>query len=202
MKIVDLDIKYIDYLRQNDKIVLKNDGKNYTKERKYLGIIITKSNFQYFIPFSSPNIKDDYIDGKIRKSSMVCIRMVDDGQNKLLGTLKLNSMIPIANNNVIKEYNLKAEKDIFYRTLVEKELKYIKKHKNEITKAATKLYNLKINGKNLPMLNHVCDFKLLEEKALEYKLKNEKQQEKEDSKTRTQKIEIEKIEKLKVENER
>lgn len=173
MKIVELDKDYINYLRGFDKFVLKPDGKDYKKERKYLGVVFSYDCFDYFIPFSSPDKKDDYDkDGKIRKSSMVVIRMVDKKEKaKLLGTLRLNSMIPIYNKDVIKEYDILEENDIFYKSLLFKEYNFIKENKEIIITKAKKLYDLKVNNSKIPMLNFVCNFKLLEEKSLEYILK-------------------------------
>lgn len=166
MKVVNIDNKYIDYLGKYDKYIMRNDEKNYIHERKYIGVIISKGKLDYFIPLSSPDKKDDYINGKIRKSSMVCIRIIDG--DRLLGTLRLNSMIPVHNKNVILEYKISEEKDIKYRRLVEKEIRFILKNKNDIIKKAKKLYSLKVKKANILCLNFVCDFELLEKKALEY----------------------------------
>lgn len=171
MKIVEIEKDYINYLRNFDKFVLKPDGKDYKKERKYLGIVFSSDSFDYFIPFSSPDKKDDYDkDGKIRKSSMVVIRIIEKHQKeeKLLGTLRLNSMIPIYNKDAIKKYDILQEKDIFYKNLLFKEFNFIKENKETIIAKAKKLYTLKVNNSKIPMLNFVCNFKLLEEKSLEY----------------------------------
>ena len=96
---------------------------SYLAKGKFAAIEITIfscNSFDYFIPFSSPDKKDDYDkDGKIRKSSMVVVRMIEKKkeENKLLGTLRLNSMIPICNKDVIKKYDILQEKDIFYKNL-------------------------------------------------------------------------------------
>ena len=182
MKIIEIEIEkdYINYLRNFDKFVLKVEGKDYKKERKYLGVIFSCNSFDYFIPFSSPDKKDDYDkDGKIRKSSMVVVRMVEKKkeENKLLGTLRLNSMIPICNKDVIKKYDILQEKDIFYKNLLFKEFNFIKENEETIKTKAEKLYTLKISDSKLPMLNFVCNFKLLEEKSLEYTTIKEKNKE-------------------------
>ena len=170
MKIIEIEKNYINYLRTFDKFVLKPEGKDYKKERKYLGVIFSYNSFDYFIPFSSPDKKDDYDkDGKIRKSSMVVIRMIEKRENdKLLGTLRLNSMIPIYDKSVIKNYNIFQENDIYYKNLLFKEFNFVKENEEIIITKAKKLYTLKINNSKIPMLNFVCNFKLLEEKSLEY----------------------------------
>ena len=180
MQIIEIEKDYINYLRNFDKFVLKPDEKDYKKERKYLGVVFSCDSFDYFIPFSSPDKKDDYDkDGKIRKSSMVVIRMIEKQkeENKLLGTLRLNSIIPICNKDVIKKYDILQEKDIFYKNLLFKEFNFIKENKETIITKAKKLYTLKINNSKIPMLNFVCNFKLLEEKSLEYTFTKEKDKE-------------------------
>lgn len=101
---------------------------------------------------------------------MVVIRMIEKQQKeeKLLGTLRLNSMIPIYNKDVTKKYDILQEKDIFYKNLLFKEFNFIKENKETIVTKAKKLYTLKVNNSKIPMLNFVCNFKLLEEKSLEY----------------------------------
>lgn len=60
MRIIEVEKEYINYLRNFDKFVLKPEGKDYKKERKYLGVAFSYNYFDYFIPFSSPDKKDDY----------------------------------------------------------------------------------------------------------------------------------------------
>lgn len=171
MEIVEIEKDYINYLRNFDKFVLSPDGKDYKKERKYVGVVFSRNSFDYFIPFSSPDRKDDYDkNGNIRKSSIVVIRMTENNQGKerLLGTLRLNSMIPIFDKNIIKKYDIIQENDNFYKNLLLKEFAFIKANKEMIIAKAEKLYTLKVNDNSLPMLSFVCDFKLLEEKAKEY----------------------------------
>lgn len=151
MKVVTIDNKYIDYLRKYDKYILKNDGENYIYRRKYIGVIFSKGDLDYFIPLSSPDKKDDYVNGEIRKSSIVCIRIID--RDRLLGTLRLNSMIPIYNKNVILDYKISEEKDVKYRMLVEKEIRFILKNKNEIIKKAEKLDTLKLKKGAIPLFH-------------------------------------------------
>lgn len=104
-------------------------------------------------------------------------------KEKLLGTLRLNSMIPIPNKNLLNNYDIAEEKDYFYKNLLFKELNFIKKNEAKIINKAEKLYDLKISNSKLKVVHYVCDFKLLEEKALEYtKMLEIKQQKKQNQK--------------------
>ena len=53
--------KYIKYLRQFDEKIYDNKEDIRTQTRKYLGIVLTVNDFNYYIPMSSPK-KSDYID--------------------------------------------------------------------------------------------------------------------------------------------
>ena len=53
--------KYINYLRQFDERIYDNKEDIRTQTRKYLGIVLTVNDFNYYIPMSSPK-KSDYID--------------------------------------------------------------------------------------------------------------------------------------------
>ena len=82
-------------------------------------------------------------------------------------------MIPISKNiSVISllEYNKQDEK---YKKLISAEYRYINSNKEEIYKRARKMYIAVTKHKNNFLKNIACNFKLLEEKSLEYK-NNEK----------------------------
>ena len=53
--------KYIKYLRQFDDRIYDNKEENRIHERKYVGLVLTVNEFNYYIPMSSPK-KSDYID--------------------------------------------------------------------------------------------------------------------------------------------
>ena len=172
MKIYEIEDSYINYLKTFDKFVLNSYGENYKRSRKYLGTIFEVNGYSYFIPFSSPDLKDDFVDGKIRKSTDVIIRMkkIDKfGKEKLLGTLRINSMIPILDFKVLKEYNFENEKDYRYKDLVLDELRFININKEKIIKTAKKIYRLKTNNKKISYLKSTVDFSLLEDKVKDYK---------------------------------
>ena len=172
MKIYDIDKNYIAELQKNDPIILNPTGAHYKHERKYLGVIFQINGCDYFIPLSSPDKVDDYINGKIRKSSKVVIRMTRiDKNNKesLLGTIRLNAMFPLYNKSVIINYDLNAETDLAYKDLIINELEFINENRDNILKKAKDLYRLKTRQMKIPMLNYVCDFLKLEEVAKKYK---------------------------------
>lgn len=46
--------KYIKYLREFDDKIYDNKEEIRTHERKYLGVVLTVNEFNYYIPMSSP----------------------------------------------------------------------------------------------------------------------------------------------------
>ena len=69
--------EYIDYLRQFDSKVYDNKEDKRKEMRKYLGIVLTINEINYYIPMSSPK-KSDYKDNKIRKSIAPIVRIISN----------------------------------------------------------------------------------------------------------------------------
>ena len=164
--------KYIEYLRNFDNRVYDNKQEIRIHTRKYLGVVLSINSFNYYIPFSSP--KDtDYYDiekTKIRKSIVPIIRIIEkssDNNYKLYGTLRISNMIPVPITE-IAPYFVKDETDINYKNLILSELRFIKKNSKMIIKNANLLYKQKENKENIAYVKNSLDFKLLEEKCLQY----------------------------------
>ena len=174
MKLYIITDKYINYLRQFDNKVYDNKEDRRSVMRKYLGIVLTINNMNYYIPMSSPK-QSDYINDKIRKSIIPIVRIISneeiDNKSILKGTLRISNMIPVPDSELIL-YEPKYEKNDNYRILVEKELEFIDKNENMIKKYASIIYNQKTNGYNVSYIENVVNFKLLEEKCREYKKNN------------------------------
>ncbi len=171
MKLYAVTDKYIDYLRQFDNKVYDNKEDRRKVMRKYLGIVLTINEMNYYIPMSSPK-KSDYKDNQIRKSIVPIVRMISyeeiDNIPVLKGTLRISNMIPVPDSELIL-YEPKNEKDKDYKILVEKELEFIKRNEKMIKKYASIIYNQKINNYDVSYIRNVVDFKLLEEKCKAYK---------------------------------
>ena len=168
LKLYEVDNDYIDYLKKYDKKVLNYSGEKYKVNRKYLGILLKINEFIYIAPLSSPKNKDYDLDKKIKKSTKIIIRIkkIQKDKERLLGTIKLNCMIPIYNTKAIKKYDVKAEKDKKYKNLIQEQLVFIRKEEKMIIKRAENLYKQKL--KNPPYLKDTVNFILLEEKSKKY----------------------------------
>ena len=171
MKLYAVSDEYIRYLRKFDNKVYDNKENNRKVMRKYLGIVLTINELNYYIPMSSPK-NSDYKDNEIRKSIIPIIRMVSNEEINnipvLKGTLRISNMIPVPISELIL-YEPKNEQDKDYKILVEKELEFIDKNEEMIKKYAMILYKQKINNYNVSYIKNVVDFKLLEKKCKEYK---------------------------------
>ena len=171
MKLYEITDEYINYLRKFDNKVYDNKEENRKVMRKYLGIVLNINQLNYYIPMSSPK-KSDYKDNYIRKSVIPIIRIISneevDNIPVLKGTLRISNMIPVPDSELIL-YEPKNEKNKNYKILIEKELEFIGKNEELIKKYANILYKQKINNYDVSYIKNVVDFKLLEEKCIEYK---------------------------------
>ena len=116
--------KYIKYLRQFEEKIYDNKEDIRTQTRKYLGIVLTVNDFNYYIPMSSPK-KSDYIDYEnkiIRKNTKTIIRICNG--DRLYGTLRISNMIPVPITE-LEPYIINDESDLKYKEVILGELRYI-----------------------------------------------------------------------------
>ena len=148
LEIVRVDSDYCDYLRQFDNKVAYN--KHEKELRPFIGILFEIETCKYFAPLSSPKPKHR------RMKNMIDFFKIKDGE---LGAVNFNNMIPVTDKN----YELK------YQKLLKEQLSWLNAHYRQVKNKSFKLYQLYNSGK-LPdnMKLRCCNFKLLEEKCLEY----------------------------------
>lgn len=138
--------------------------------RKYVGVIFSIGEFNYYAPLSSPKTADYNEDGSIKGNNLFTIRLIEgSGDNKkLLGTIKLNYMIPVS-MKYVEGYSIEKETDKKYKAVVLAELKSINKNQSLIVKKAILLYNFKkhesknIDTKNKVQYSNVLPFTEIEE---------------------------------------
>lgn len=166
--------EYINYLRGFDN---KVENINYSERLKpYIGILITINTVNYYVPISSGKEKHYTM-----KENIDFIKIMNE--DRVLGVLNLNNMIPISNENIkildykeIHKYrNFKNEKEkTLYISFLNLELKLINDKIDKIKSNAIKLYDEKIKNPNSKISKRCCDFKLLENKCREYIKRSEK----------------------------
>lgn len=162
-KIVKVDYKYCDYLRQFDNRVSYNAG---SKElRPFIGILFIVEEYEYFAPLSSPKIKH------IHMKNNLDIVKIDGGR---YGVVNFNNMIPVTSNNY-ELFDLKAvPKDTYelkWQNLLKSQLLWLNKNIKNVKGKAINLYEKYKNGKlDERIKSRCCNFILLEEKCKEYNI--------------------------------
>ena len=174
MKLYEVSDQYIGFLHSYDDKVLTNHEKDRTQIRPFLsGIIIKKSNYNYFIPLSSPDDADLDKDGNVRHSTMTIKRLFN--KKVFLGKLLINNMIPILESEISEKdlsKNNKSNDDKKYIDLMNNQLSQIKNIMSDIIKSSNVIYNQKHisrensywdNKKYPGYLNATVNFSLLEQ---------------------------------------
>lgn len=169
LKLYEISDEYISYISTVEKNVFsaKENVRNHT--RKYLGIVYSINGYNYYIPLSSPKNSDyQTVNGiqKIRGSIIPIVRIISQsssGEPELKGTLKLSNMIPVPASELTL-YDVEHEPDLSYKSLIHKEMLFIRKNKNKIIKNAKILYKQKKeNSPAIGYLKSTVDFSLLEQ---------------------------------------
>ena len=163
--------KYIKYLSQFDNKIYDNKEEKRKHERKYIGIVLTVNECNYYIPMSSPK-KSDYIDFEnkiIRKDTKTIIRIHEGG--RLYGTLRISNMIPVPITE-LEPYILSNEKDLKYKDVILGELKFINSNSDKIVKNAKIVYSQKVKDIDVEYIKNTVNFKLLEEKLRQWNENN------------------------------
>ena len=161
LKIVRVNSEYCDYLRKYDNKVAYN--KNEKELRPFIGILFKIDVYEYFAPLSSPKTKH-----RNMKNTLDFFK-IKDGE---LGAVNFNNMIPVNEDNyVLINLNKRKlnEKEIKYQNLLKEQLKWLNKNYNQVKNKSLRLYEL-YNNEKLPqnIKQRCCNFKLLEEKCMEY----------------------------------
>ncbi|MCM1053523.1 MAG: type III toxin-antitoxin system ToxN/AbiQ family toxin [Ruminococcus sp.] len=160
--LVKLDKDYCNYLRQFDYRVPYNF--NDKVKRPFIGVLFKVNNFMYFAPLSSPKKKH------LKLVSKIDFLKIDNGK---LGAINFNNMLPVTENNIIM-INIKdsSKADYKYIKLLKEQLYWLNRNSDKLYTRSKKLYDKYLDGTlNLNIRKRCCNFKLLEEKCLEYNKK-------------------------------
>lgn len=161
LKIVKVDSKYCDFLRQYDKRVPYNAG---IKDlRLFIGVLFTIGNCEYFAPLSSPKPKH-----KKLRNTLDLIK-IEKGE---YGVVNFNNMIPVTNKNYI-EFDLnkktKDKNEQFRLELLRNQLRWLTSNRKTIISKSRLLYKLYKDDKlSKNVKDRCCNFPLLEEKCKDY----------------------------------
>lgn len=164
------------------------DGK---EQRKFLGVIVQKNGYKYVIPLSSPKYKKDYkirdYQGEnlpedfsfvayadriilLKDTNVPVVYMYEkkeSGEIDFFGKIQCNNMIPAPESELTK-INIEGITDIAYKTLLQKQVQFIRKNQDDILKKhANVVYvNRKKGRMDIGYIkNATPDFELLEAKC-------------------------------------
>ncbi len=161
LRIVRVNSEYCDYLRKFDNRVSYN---KYEKElRPFIGILFKINSCEYFAPLSSPKEKH-----KKMKNTVDFFKI----KNGELGAVNFNNMIPVKENNYsLVDLNKETLtiSELKYQKLLREQLDWLNANYIQVQNKSSKLYQLYIIGKLSENIKaRCCNFKLLEEKCIEY----------------------------------
>lgn len=144
---------YISHLKSVDTKV----PNNYSAQKPFIGVVLEVGTIKYLAPLTSYKEKQDKL-----RSSPLFFKIHEDGvETNPLGMVQINNMIPILDSEVTL-FDI-AVQDIKYQSLLNKQLIFLKKNKDEILKRAKALHQL-VAIKNHPHFSRLsCDFKALED---------------------------------------
>lgn len=153
MQLVHVKNEYIEYLQKFSENV------KYNKEEKrpYVGIVLKIGKNNYFAPLGSPKGKH------LKMKSSIDFIKIENGK---LGIINLNNMIPVP-KGFIKNISL-INYDQKYKKLLLEQERWIIRNKKIITNKSEKLYKIIMEKKETVFHKRSNNFKLLEEKALEW----------------------------------
>ena len=158
-----IDMKYIRNLAKKDENVRSVSPQITKEKRPFVGIVVVYNDKQYCIPFSSPKPKHYQM-----KNDVDFTKMFDE-QNKLIGVLNFNNMIPV-DKSVLIPFNFEITKNdtpeqIHYKKMVKKQLNWCQKNQVSIVAKANKLYQISTETpeKSRNLTRRCCDFLKLEQ---------------------------------------
>lgn len=181
LHLYQLDMKYVRDLAKVDDKVMSVSPQQHKENRPFVGIIIVMDQHKYCIPLTSPKPKHSKMKNDLDFSKIL------DSDNKIIGALNLNNMIPVS-KEVIRILDIKPDrrdspKERAYKELLNNQLDWCNNNIESITKKANKLYVLvtQTPEKSRNLTRRCCDFKKLEA-VLEKKLLSHQEQHEQPSK--------------------
>ena len=177
-----VDIDYIRYLHTKDDQVFYSDNKDY--ERKpYVGILTHLGGYSYCIPLTSAKTKQlnwknitehnyliyEHVFGSELRGNDIYKNIGKKGDEnlykKLLGALEIKKMIPV-NESLCSYIDFSKVLNIEYRSLLQKEYRFLIPHADSILEKAKNLY-WKQKESNV-IGSCYCNFSLLERLYFNY----------------------------------
>lgn len=154
LNLYTINIKYIRNLSHVDSHVFSVSPQVGKDTRPFLGVIVVCDKKQYCVPLSSPKPKHS------KMKNDIDFFKVFSSDDKLIGVLNFNNMIPVS-NRVITKMDLKihphdSAPTKHYKNLIVDQLTFCQKNQDAIVRKANKLYRLIIQNKARSLLKRRC----------------------------------------------
>ena len=157
LRIYEVEPEYINYLQRFAEHLFQNKKPEQKNTRKYIGVVLTIHDMNYFAPLSS--FKPKHIK---MKEGLDFLKIKD------YAVINLNNMFPIPNGQYTY-VDISVEQDIQYRALLLAEYREIRRIQTKIRKNAAALYQHKIKiGNASPLAKRCNDFLLLEKACKDF----------------------------------
>lgn len=164
-----INMKYVRDLHNVDDRVQSVSPQIHKSNRPFVGVVVICEKHKYCIPIDHPKEKHYKMKNDIDFSRIFV-------EEKLIGVLNFNNMIPV-DDSVIKKLNVKIDKnddysEKAYKILCSKELDWVQKNQDAVIKKANKLYKMICQGYANSNLKKRClDFNRLEKVLIKWKNK-------------------------------
>lgn len=157
IKIYEINAAYVDYLVPNAPLLFHNKKPGQTNERKYIGIVLSINDYNYFAPLSSFKPKHYKM-----KEGLDFLKIGN------YAVINLNCMFPVPASEC-SYVNFAMVNDKKYKTLLLAEYRIIKAMQDKIRKNAASLYKHKqAKGDTTALAKRCNDFALLESLCTKY----------------------------------
>ncbi|MDQ0360115.1 type III toxin-antitoxin system ToxN/AbiQ family toxin [Breznakia pachnodae] len=186
MKLYYVQNDYIHFLnKEGDNRICINEKDG--SKRVYFGFLLSINNYTYLIPLSSAKENKDYKTDKVNNKGYESHKLLKpmrtvpvvfiteqrfDGSLHVISKILFSNMFPVSITDCM-EININKIEDYKKKSLLQKELNFIRANKKFLTKNFNLIYKLKSSNRN--DLGYIriatVDFKLLESKCDEWNSK-------------------------------
>lgn len=148
----EINKEYIQYLKEFESKIPNID---YEKHDKFVcGVVFKINDINYFAPVSSFN--------KAQRTNF----LIYNENDRPISSIRLSYMFPVPSDMLkIKDFSKEEYK---YKMLLRLELNYCNKNIESLLNKAKHVYSIGTN-KTHPLNKNCCDFKLLENKYIDFK---------------------------------
>lgn len=157
LRLYKIDSDYLRFLHSIDKrISVKYNN------RPFVGIVTMVNSIKYVLPLTSQTTQTRKKEGKGKRSAMITT-FVRDSANVEIANILHNNMFPVL-EGLYTPLEINPTKDTYELN----EIRYIRKHSDEIINKATKVYVNRTTKGNEFLQKTCCDFNKLEKYYMEY----------------------------------